>query len=96
MLFLILAQAAAAQPDIELHAVVDARSVTIEKKGDARLEVRASPDAGSSVKVEAPKANGARTLRNVRVTIDAEARIGSGVAGGIQVRDAATEAPEPR
>ncbi len=54
MLFLILAQAAAAQPDIELHAIVDARSVRIEKKGEARLKVWANRDAGSSVKVEAP------------------------------------------
>ena len=76
LLFLLLQAAAAPQPDIELHAVVDARSVRIEKKGEAELTMSASPHAGSDVHVEAPDADGARTLRNVRVTVDAEARIG--------------------
>jgi hypothetical protein len=78
MLLLIVAQAAAATaPDIELHAVVDVESVKIEKQGNATLRVYADPDAGSGVKIEAPRANGAKTLRNVRVTLDARARIAS-------------------
>jgi hypothetical protein len=71
-------------PDIQLHAVVDARSVKIEKQGQASLRVWAEPDAGSIVNFEAPKANGAKTLRNVRVTLDAEARIGANGSAGAQ------------
>lgn len=76
MLILLFALQAAPLHDIELRATVEARSVRIEKRGEAKLEVTASPDAGSLVKVEAPRANGAKTLRNVRVQVDAEARIG--------------------
>ena len=90
MILLLLALQAAPLPDIELHATLNARSVTIEKKGEATLEVTASPDAGSVVKVDAPNANGRKTLRDVRVEVDAEARIG----GDVTV-DATAEA-EPR
>ena len=92
MIALLLALQAAAQPlpDIHIGAIVEARSVRIEKKGDAKLEVRADPDAGSIVKVEAPRADGAKTLRNVRVTVDAQARIGTPQA------PPATAAPDPR
>ena len=97
MLLLILFQATAPQPDIQLHATVDVQSVRIEKKGDASLGVRANPDGGSWVKVQAPKASGAKTLRNVRVTVDAEARIGTGASGAIgQIPTQATDTPEPR
>ena len=78
MLVLILAQAAAVQaqaPDIELNAHVRARSVTIEKEGDARLTVTTDPDGGNLVTVQAPKANGRKTLRNVEVKVHAEGRI---------------------
>ena len=90
MLALLLAIQAAALPDIEFHATIAARSVTIEKQGEATLEVRADPGAGSFVKIEAPKANGRKTLRDVRVQVDAEARIGS------EISATATVAPEPR
>ena len=73
---LFLLQAGAAQaPDIELFAHARARSVTIEKQGNASLTVRAEPDGGNVVDVRAPKANGRKTLRNVKVDIHAEARI---------------------
>jgi hypothetical protein len=72
----LLLQAGAAQaPDIELFAQARARSVTIEKQGNASLTVRAEPDGGSVVDVRAPKANGRKTLRNVVVDIHAKARI---------------------
>ncbi len=79
-LLLILQPAAAqapnlAPPDIELNASVRARKVTIEKKGEASLIVRAGPDAGSIVDVQAPRANGRKTLNNVKVEVRAEARI---------------------
>ena len=73
----LLLQAGAAQaPDIELFAQARARSVTIEKQGNASLTVRTEPDGGNVVDVRAPKANGRKTLRNVVVDIHAEARIG--------------------
>ena len=77
MLCLLLLQAAAAQPppDIELRIDVHADRVRIERRGEASLEVRAGPDAGSEVRVEAPAANGRRTLRNVDIRVRAEARI---------------------
>ena len=89
-MFALLLFAQAAAPDIQFGAQVEARSVTIEKRGAAKLEVRANPDAGSLVKVEAPKANGRKTLRDVRIRIDAEARIGG------PADPAATPADEPR
>ena len=80
----------AASPDIQFGARIEARSVTVERKGEARLEVRADPDGGSSVRVEAPKADGRKTLRNVRIKIDAEARIADPASA------AATPVAEPR
>ena len=97
---LMIAQAAtAAAPDIQFHAVVDARSVKIEKKGQATLRAWADPDAGSIVNIEAPKANGAKTFRNVRVTVDAEARIGGNGAAGATIeasKPKETETAQPR
>ena len=73
---LFLLQASPTQTaDIELFAKARARSVTIEKQGNASLTVRAEPDGGSAVDVRSPKANGRRTLRNVEVDVHAEARI---------------------
>jgi hypothetical protein len=74
MLLLLLAQAVAA-PDIELNAHVRARSVTIEKQGNASLSVRTDPEGGNVVDVRALKANGRKTLRNVDIDVHAEARI---------------------
>jgi hypothetical protein len=88
---LLLLQAAAAQaPDIQLNADISARSVTIEQKGDARLTVTTSPDGGNVVDVRAPEAKEARTLRNVRVSVRAEARI----ADPLQPRDNNPDRPE--
>ena len=72
MIVALLLQAA---PDLELGARVRARSVTIEQRGTAELRVTASPDAGSAVNVQAPRADGRRTLRNVEVTVSGQARI---------------------
>jgi len=72
LLALLLLQAA---PDIELRASVRARSLTIEKRGEARLTVRTDPEGENLVDVQAPKANGRRTIRNVNVTVRAEGRI---------------------
>jgi len=73
MLFLLLVQAAAAAPDIELNARVTARDVQIRQRGETSLEVRGGP--GSDVRVEKPEARGRQRLRNVTVNVHAEARI---------------------
>ena len=80
MIFLILLQAAAAPPpDIELNFSARARSVTIERKGEAKLEVRGEgPGNRVDVKVE-PKAEGRTELRNVTVDVHAEASVQDGV-----------------
>ena len=73
---LVLLQAGAPQaPDIELFAHARARSVTIEKQGNASLTVRAEPPGSNVVDVRAPKTNGRKTLRNIEVDVHAEARI---------------------
>ncbi len=94
MLFLLLLQAAAAQaPDIELNATVRARSVEIEKQGNASLTVTTSPDGGNVVDVKAPKANGRKRLRNVTVDVRAEARIGDPAAAPGNNQDQPETAP---
>ena len=72
---LLLVQAASAQtpPDIQLNVDASVRRVRIERQGEASLQVRGGE--GSIVEVEAPEANGRRTLRNVNVRVRAEARI---------------------
>ena len=96
---LFLLQAAAAQPqaapDIELEIGLTARRATIERRGEASLEVTASPDGGSVVNVEAPDSNGRRTLRNLDVRVRAEARIADPQATRVQIgAEAETRQPE--
>lgn len=69
---LLLAQASL--PDIQLHVEATARDVRIESRGTTALSVSAAPDGGSAVKVAAPH-NGAATLKNVKVTVDAQAKL---------------------
>jgi hypothetical protein len=79
MILFLLLQTAAPPPDIELNLSAHARSVTIERKGEARLEVRGEgPGNRVDVKVE-PKAQGRTELRNVTVDIHAEASVQEGV-----------------
>lgn len=92
LIALLLLQAAAApQPDIELQAHVEAKSVTIQKQGDASLTLRTDPDGGNVVKVEAPKANGRKTIKNVQVDIHAQANIADP-----QQNESAQETPVPQ
>ena len=95
ILLLLLAQAATPAPDIELNATIRAKSVTIEKRGEARLTVTTDPDGGNLIDVQAPKANGRKKLRNVEVRIDAEARIGD-PTGAPQNNQAQPETPSPQ
>jgi hypothetical protein len=77
MIVALLLQAAQppALPDIELNLGVRAREVTIERKGEAKLEVRGAADASRvEVRVE-PKAQGSARLRNVSVKVRAQASI---------------------
>jgi hypothetical protein len=76
LIFLLLLQAASTQaPDIELNLHARAKSMRIEQKGEARLEVQGE---GPGNRVEArvePKAQGRTELRNVTVDIHAEASV---------------------
>lgn len=76
LLILAALQAATTLPDIQLHARIRAKSVTVEQRGTARLSVHAHPDGGSAVQVDAPPAQ--KTLTNVTITIDAAARLAPG------------------
>jgi hypothetical protein len=79
ILFLLLQAAAAPPPDIELNFTARARSVTIERKGEAKLEVRGEgPGNRVDIKVE-PKAEGRTELRNVTIDVHAEASVEDGV-----------------
>jgi hypothetical protein len=94
MLFFLLLQAAAAQaPDIQFNANVRARSVTIEKQGNASLTVTTSPEGGNVVDVRAPKANGRKSLRNVEVNVRAEGRIGDPSTAAANNQNQAETAP---
>ncbi|MFN3388117.1 MAG: hypothetical protein ACK40O_04245 [Allosphingosinicella sp.] len=76
LLYLLLQSAAAPPPDIQLDIDLKARSVEIERRGEAALTVRAEPDGGSAVEAAtAPAPEGRRKLRNVRVKVRGEARI---------------------
>lgn len=76
LIALALLQAAAAQtPDIELNVHARIKSLKIERKGEARLEVRGEgPGNDVEVRVE-PKSQGRTELRNVTVDIHAEASV---------------------
>lgn len=73
---LIAALLAQAQPaDIEFRAAVRARSLTIEKQGQAELVISSDPEGQNLVDIRAPKANGRKTIRNPQVDVDVEVRI---------------------
>lgn len=81
---LLLLQAAAQMPDLELRANVRARSLTIHKQGDAKLAIRTSPEGADVVDVRAPKANGRKTIRDINVHVRAEAKIGKSQQGRVE------------
>ena len=92
MIYFFLLQASA--PDIELGAYVRARSVTIEKQGDARLTVHAQPEGEKLVNVQAPTANGRKTLENVEVTLHAKASVADPQSASAKVDAGETERPD--
>ena len=79
-------------PDIALDIALTARRVTVERRGEASLEVHAGPDGGSVVNVDATEANGRRTLRNVNVRVRAEARIAHAAASPAPAAEIEAEA----
>lgn len=89
LLTLLLAQAAAAQqPDIVLHATLEARSVRIERSGEASVRAWAEPDGGSTT-----RSSGTRTSRRFELKIDS--RIANAV-NSLPAQSPATDATEPR
>jgi len=85
VLLLALLQAAAAPPDIAFQATVRARSLTIEKQGEARLTV--TGDGRNLVDVQAPRANGRRRIANPLITVNVEARIADPAVASDQSQD---------
>jgi hypothetical protein len=79
MIFLLLLQAAATTtPDVELNVHARIKSLKIEQKGEARLEVQGEgPGNRVDVKVE-PKAQGRTELRDVTVDVHAQASVQEG------------------
>lgn len=73
--FLLLLQAAQPAPDIELNIRARARSVEIERKGEASLEVRGADGRIVETRVT-PPAEGRTKLRNVTVDVRAAASVG--------------------
>jgi len=76
----LLLQAVAQQPDISIHATLDAQSVKIEKSGEARMSVSALPEGGSTA-----TSSGTRTSRHFEVRIDA--RIGDVLAPSLDATE---------
>lgn len=75
---------AQAAPDISLHATVDARSVKVRAKGEARANVTALPDAGSTV-----QSSGSESSRHFELWIDA--RIANALAKTAEETDSAPQ-----
>ena len=62
-------------PDIEVNVHATVREVRIRQRGETSLQVHASPDGGSNVRVANPPPNARAQARNRVVDIHAEARI---------------------
>jgi predicted secreted protein len=75
ILTILLLQAAAAAPDLQLSVRARAKSVKIEQRGTSYLRLTTSPDGGNIIDVQAPPVD--RNASNVTVTVDAQARIAS-------------------
>jgi hypothetical protein len=96
LILLILQAGSQPLPDISLQANVRARSVEIERKGEARLTVTAEPEGGSIVDIQAPKAEGRTQLRNLDIRIKAEARLANPETATNNAEGAETPAPQSR
>lgn len=66
-------------PDISLDVHATIREVRIRQRGEASLEVHASPDANSRVTVTHPE--GRQRSRGATVDVHAEARIADPASG---------------
>lgn len=75
---LIIAAAAAwstAQPDIEINARIQAKSVKIEQQGRASARVRLEPSGGERIEVERNLPRGKSTYRNLDLRLTIEGRL---------------------
>jgi hemolysin activation/secretion protein len=80
--------AQAQRPDIELDARLTAQRVTVVNRGDVALTLRAEPDGGSRLDVEAPDLpQGQRELRNVELRVHAEALIADDLQAALDARN---------
>lgn len=80
----------AAPADISFHATLDARSVKVSGRGDARIQAWAQPDGGSVA-----QSSGNRSSRHFELRIDA--RIADLLGGRRQTGTIGeTASPEPR
>ena len=86
-------------PDIEIHATVRAREVTIAQQGRASAAVRVEPSAGETVEVERNLPKGQQSYRNLAIELTLEARVAdpNGEPGAAaSVRSEQPEAGESR
>ena len=58
-------------PDIQITARVEAREVSIEKSGPARIALNASPLQDSAIATDRNRSEGARRYRDLTIAIDA-------------------------
>lgn len=75
MLLCLLLLQSASLPDIEIHARVTARTLTIEKQGEVSLVVSSDPPGNNLIDVRAPKANGRKRIDNPEIEVNTEIRI---------------------
>lgn len=74
-ILLLLQSSTGAPPDVSLHAQVRARQLTVEKTGEAHLQVIVDPPGRKVVEIEAPQANGRKTIDNPVIKVNVEGRI---------------------
>lgn len=83
-------------PDIQLDATLTARRVVVENEGEVDLTLRASPDGGTELRVDAPDLpEGRRVAENVRIEIRSEARIADPLRHALEA-PSAQEPPSPQ
>lgn len=90
MVLLALAlQSAAPAPDISIHAIVDARNVTVERRGQTSIRAVAEPEGGSRV-----RSSGNSGSRHFELSVDA--RIANALRTSPESSEPETPSPQPR
>lgn len=88
-------QAAAPPPDIELTARVRTREVTVRQEGAASLALRVSPGEAPPVAVERSAPAGARSYRNLTISVRGAVRIADPLASPNTQKGTNDEATPP-